>query len=75
MRGDRFTYRIHLGSANILIEPSGTYLCIVAGGTTPSLFLPFEDDRLALILSKAYLLADDARITDPSILRQLPPSC
>jgi hypothetical protein len=71
VRGDRFTYRIHLGSANILVEPSGAYLCIVAGGQTPSLFLPFEDDRLALILSKAFLLADDAKITDPSILRQL----
>jgi hypothetical protein len=34
-------------------------------------FLPFEDDRLALILSKAFLLADDVRITDPSIVAQL----
>ncbi|WP_443673257.1 DUF7737 domain-containing protein [Micromonospora coerulea] len=34
-------------------------------------FLPFEDDRLALILSKAFLLADDARITDPSIVAPL----
>jgi hypothetical protein len=34
-------------------------------------FLPFEDSRLALILSKAFLLADDARITDPSIVAQL----
>jgi hypothetical protein len=34
-------------------------------------FLPFEEDRLPMILSKAFLLADDARITDPSILAQL----
>jgi hypothetical protein len=34
-------------------------------------FLPFEEDRLMLILSKAFLLADDARITDPLILAQL----
>ncbi|WP_328468330.1 DUF7737 domain-containing protein [Streptomyces sp. NBC_00448] len=38
------------------------------------LFLPFEEDggMLAVVLSKAFLLADDASITDPSILRQLP---
>lgn len=28
---------------------------------------------LAVVLSKAFLLADDARVTDPSIVRQLPP--
>ena len=74
VRGDRFTYRIHLGSANILIEPSGSYLCIVAARSPEagSVFLPFEDDKLGLVLSKAFLLADDARISDPSILRQLP---
>ena len=30
-----------------------------------------EEDRLTLLLSKAFLLADDARITDTSILAQL----
>lgn len=76
VRGDLRTYKIHLGSANILVEPGGTYLCIVpARSAEPgSLFLPFTDDRLALVLSKAFLLADDARITDPTILRQLPDS-
>jgi hypothetical protein len=34
-------------------------------------FLPFEDERLTLILSKAFLLADDARISDQSIVAQL----
>jgi hypothetical protein len=35
-------------------------------------FLPFEGDgTLSVILSKAFLLADDARITDPSITSQL----
>jgi hypothetical protein len=35
-------------------------------------FVRFEEDgRLALILSKAILLANDAAITDPSITRQL----
>ena len=36
------------------------------------LFLPFDDDPvLSLILSKAFLLANDAGITDPSIRAQL----
>ncbi|MFF0520010.1 DUF4132 domain-containing protein [Actinomadura nitritigenes] len=73
VRGDLRTYRIHLGSANILMEPDDAYLCIVpsgraAGGTV---FLPFEDGRLSLILSKAFLLADDGGITDESILAQI----
>ncbi|MEV0173482.1 DUF4132 domain-containing protein [Streptomyces sp. NPDC050803] len=73
VRGDLRTYRIHLGSANILMEPDGAYLCIVPtrrkGDST--VFLPFEDDRLSLILSKAILLADDTGITDPSIRTQI----
>ncbi|GAA4571766.1 hypothetical protein GCM10023176_33200 [Micromonospora coerulea] len=73
VRGQLHTYKIHLGSANILMEPGNTYLCIVPSRRErhEPVFLPFEDDRLALILSKAFLLADDARITDPSIVAQL----
>ncbi|MDP9845535.1 hypothetical protein [Streptosporangium lutulentum] len=73
VRGDLRTYKIHLGSANILMEPNDAYLCIVSGRDPHAgLFLPFEEDgRLALILSKAFLLADDTAITDPSITRQL----
>ncbi len=75
VRGDRTTYRIHLGSGNVLMEPGSRYLCIVQGGATKaspaSLPLPFEGDQtLSLILSKAFLLADDRKIKDPSILRQ-----
>ncbi|MFI6482255.1 DUF4132 domain-containing protein [Nonomuraea sp. NPDC050663] len=73
VRGDLRTYKIHLGSANILMEPNDAYLCIVsAGAVQRGLFLPFEEDgRLSLILSKAFLLADDSAITDPSIMRQI----
>ncbi|MFG3436628.1 hypothetical protein ACGF0J_05205 [Nonomuraea sp. NPDC047897] len=55
------------------MEPNDAYLCIVAGRDTQArLFLPFEEDgRLALILSKAFLLADDTAITAPSITLQL----
>ncbi|MBF9131953.1 DUF4132 domain-containing protein [Plantactinospora sp. S1510] len=73
VRGELRTYKIHLGSANILMEPDDTYLCIVPARRKPpgEVFLPFEEDRLGLILSKAFLLADDARITDESIVAQL----
>ncbi|NUT12567.1 MAG: DUF4132 domain-containing protein [Nonomuraea sp.] len=73
VRGDLRTYKIHLGSANILMEPNDAYLCIVSARSAHAgLFLPFEEDgRLALILSKAFLLANDTAITDPSITRQL----
>lgn len=37
-----------------------------------SVFLPFEGDQtLAVIPSKAFLLAEDKKISDPSITRQL----
>jgi hypothetical protein len=78
VHGDRATYRIHLGSGNVLMEPGSRYLCIVEGAATKatprSLALPFEGDhQLSVILSKAFLLADDRKIKDQSILRQLPP--
>jgi hypothetical protein len=35
-------------------------------------FLPFEgDSTLSVIISKAFLLAEDKKITDPSIMRQI----
>jgi hypothetical protein len=73
VRGDLRTYKIHLGSANILMEPDDSYLCIVPAARKGdgNVFLPFEDARLALILSKAFLLAADAKITDETILLQI----
>jgi len=76
VRGDLRTYRIHLGSGNILMAPSDTYLCIVPArgqaAASGRLFLPFDDDpMLALILSKAFLLAKDKSIADASITRQI----
>ena len=68
------TYRIHLGSSNIMMKPNDQYLCIVqdhqnAGGRVR---LPFEgDNTLSLILSKAFLLADDDKIKDVSIVSQI----
>jgi Domain of unknown function (DUF4132) len=77
VRGDLHTYKIHLGSANILMEPGSHYLCIVpdrghAQWQRGSLYLPFDGDQtLAIILSKAFLLAADSKITDSTILRQI----
>ena len=79
VQGDLRTYRIHLGSGNILMEPNDQYLCIVprqsvADRTGQQVFLPFEGDQmLSIILSKALLLADDTKITDPTILSQIQP--
>jgi len=78
VRGKLRTYKIHLGSGNILMEPNDQYLCIVPdrkADTTKgsgNLFLPFEGDTgLSLILSKAFLLADDDTITDTTIISQI----
>jgi Domain of unknown function (DUF4132) len=75
VRGDLRTYKIHLGSGNILMAPNDQYLCIVAKQTVAGgdrVFLPFEGDgTLSVILSKAFLLAADTKITDPTILSQL----
>jgi hypothetical protein len=59
------------------MEPNDQYLCIVpsrgrAEGAAEPLYLPFAGDTvLSVILSKTFLLADDTRITDPTITRQL----
>ena len=77
VRGELRTYKIHLGSGNILMQPNDQYLCIVPDRSTKAhtaadVFLPFEGDAtLSVILSKALLLADDKQITDPTITRQI----
>jgi hypothetical protein len=77
VRGDLRTYKIHMGSGNILMEPDNQYLCIVPGrgiGARPvsRVFLPFEGDTtLSIIISKALLLAEDRSITDPVIVSQI----
>ncbi len=78
VRGDLRSYKIHLGSGNILMSPNDQYLCIVpkpssaAGGG--KVFLPFEGDNLlSVILSKAFLLAADSKIKDPTIVNQICP--
>lgn len=76
VKGKKRTYKIHIGSTNILMEPNDQYLCIVPDRSkkeNPSnVFLPFEGDSgLAVILSKAFLLADDDKISDTTITSQI----
>jgi hypothetical protein len=75
VEGDLSTYKIHLGSANIMMTPSNQYLCIIQDRIqkrAEAVQLPFEGDvTLSLILSKAFLLADDKAIKDPSIVSQI----
>lgn len=76
VRGEVRTYKIHLGSGNILMEPNDQYLCIVPSQSVAmkgdGIFLPFEGDKmLSIILSKAMLLADDTKIKDSTILSQI----
>jgi hypothetical protein len=76
VKGKLRTYKIHMGSGNILMEPNDQYLCIVPESQTKNtegnLFIPFEGDRLlSIIISKALLLAEDHKITDTTITRQI----
>ena len=75
VKGKLRTYKIHLGSTNILMEPNDQYLCIVPDRSKPptqNLFLPFEGDTgLSVIISKAFLLAEDDKIKDGTITSQI----
>ncbi len=75
--GKLHAYKIHLGSGNVFLAPDDRYLCIVPKVTTrhpasEAEFVPFEGDGvLAVILSKAFLLVHDDKITDPRIVSQI----
>jgi hypothetical protein len=75
VKGKLRTYKIHIGSTNILMEPNDQYLCIVqdrSSTSDPKVFIPFDGDHgLSVILSKAILLAADDKIKDETILRQI----
>lgn len=76
VQGKLASYRVHLASASIHIEPGG-YLCIVPAGwgqKQEQLFLPFVDQderKVSEVISKILLLLDDDQITDQSILNQI----
>lgn len=76
VQGKLASYRVHLGSAAIHIEP-GHYLCIVPerwGQRHERLFIPFieqGDTKISEVISKVLLLTNDNKIKDQSILRQI----
>ncbi|MEU9863810.1 DUF4132 domain-containing protein [Streptomyces sp. NPDC047971] len=72
VRGELRAYRIHLGSGVVLMEPEDALLHIEPGRSPQAperVFLPYEEEggTLSVILSKAFLLAADAEITDRAI--------
>jgi len=76
VKGMRARYRVHLASGAIHVEPGG-HICVVpdraAKKATP-LYLPFadaDDPKLSEVVSKVLLLANDAKIKDPTILEQI----
>lgn len=75
VEGKRQKYAIHFGSTNVQVLPENRYLCIVPDRSAPEaerVRLPFTgDNHVSTILAKAFLLADEDRITDGTILSQL----
>ncbi len=74
IRGELAQYKIHFGSGHILVEPSKQYLHMIPDPSRkPSnIFIPFDEDpTLSIILSKAFVLAQDTKIKDRSILAKL----
>ncbi|MEA1977748.1 MAG: DUF4132 domain-containing protein [Chloroflexota bacterium] len=76
VQGKLAKYRVHMGSGVIHIEPGG-YLCVVPdkwGQDHKNLFLPFSDagdTKTSEVISKIFLLLNDDKIKDQSILRQI----
>ena len=74
VKGDLRSYKVHLGSGNILMAPDDQHLCIAPATSSAArkVYLPFEGDgRTVSILSKALLLAADTKIKDEAIRSRL----
>ncbi|MDE6252275.1 MAG: DUF4132 domain-containing protein [Lachnospiraceae bacterium] len=74
VKGKFGEYSIHLGSG-VIHKQGGTMINVlpVHSQHRGKLFLPFADDdpKTAEIMSKVLLFADDGKIKDPSILKQI----
>jgi hypothetical protein len=70
IKGQLATYRIHLGTGTITLDPKGTVIPLdpERQPAPAGLFLPFEepDARLTDVLNKARALLEDARIKEPA---------
>lgn len=74
IKGSINDYSVHLGSGVIHQNSGGTInLVTVVSGKRGKVYLPFldEDFKTAEIISKVIMLAEDNKIKDPSILKQI----
>ena len=75
VQGKLRTYYIDLRSTRICMSPYNQTLCIqplMSAKTESKVYLPFEGDYgLSIIISQALLLAEDDKITDSIINRQI----
>lgn len=74
VQGRRGRYSVHLGSGTVHKLPGRSIVLVpVPDDHLGRVFLPFVDDdpTVALILSEVLLLAEDDRVSDPVIVRQL----
>ncbi len=76
VRGVLREYRIHFHSGAVLMGPDDRYLCLLPDKASQEaasrVYVPFEGDSMfTLILAKAFMLADDARIKDAAIGKQI----
>ena len=75
IKGKLGEYTVHLGSGTVQKMATGSVFIVpVHSQHRGRLFLPFIDDdpKTAEIISKIVLLAEDAKIKDPEILRKFP---
>ncbi|NIM05351.1 MAG: DUF4132 domain-containing protein, partial [Armatimonadetes bacterium] len=74
IQGKRASYRIHLGSGRVLVEPSGQHLPLPSKTTCKSLVQAEEktDSRTLTILETVAALSYDGEISDPEFLSALP---
>ena len=76
IRGALASYSIHMGSGVIHAEGIGMIAILpIHSQARGRIFLPFADDdpKTAEIMSKIVLLAEDRKIKDPAIIRQICP--
>jgi hypothetical protein len=76
VEGELRTYKVHIGSGNVLMSPNDQFLYFPEprrqAKAAESVFLPFEGDTLlAQILSRASVLAADCRISDRALRSQI----
>ncbi len=76
IQGTLANYSVHMGSGVIHAEGIGMIAILpIHSQARGRIFLPFADDdpKTAEIMSKIVLLAEDQKIKDPAIIRQICP--